>query len=406
MSLDELFLRGALALALGLIIGFQRERKQSGLAGIRTFPLFSLSGFFSSLLGVTTAGVIGLSLLLVVGMYRNTEERAQGLTTEIAAVLVFLLGAGLAVFEHISLVAVAGGVCALLLHLKERMHGLTRALDQKEVQAIMQFVLIAFIILPILPDKTYDNYEVLNPQRIWLMVVLITGISLVSFAVQKVRGNKAGALWSGILGGLISSTAATVSLSRVSSRDSERRSFIPAILIASTIALVRVMFEILVVAPQLFIKIIPPLGILLVFMVGMSVFSLYRSRKVESTPEVAHEGSPSELKAAMVFGFLFAVILYLSAWTREEFGDQGLYAVSIISGLIDVDAITLSTTELIEKGAVSAELGGELIMVAFLSNLVFKSLMVLALSRGTVRKHVTFYLLLSTVLGAGIVLLA
>lgn len=410
-ELNDLLFRAALTLALGLIVGFQRERKISTLAGVRTFPLMALVGFFAALLDsangqsnwCVAAGLVALGALLVFGSLKDTQG-SGGLTTEMAALLVYLLGAAFVIVEPIALVVVAGGVCALLLYLKESMHRLVRAMNSGEVQSIMQFVLVAFVILPLLPNEAYDTYVVLNPRRIWLMVVLINGISLMSFMIQKIKGPESGALWGGVLGGLISSTASTVTFSRTSARFPQRRTLVPAAIIASTVALIRVQVEILLVSPKTFQAVVLPLSGLLLFMTALS---FYTYKKTTASPPEPLDGqsTPSELKAALVFGFLFAVILFLSAWTRARYGEGGLYVVSLISGIIDVDAVTLSTSQLMDHGSVTPATGWKIILTAFLSNLVFKSAIVMVLARGPLRKQVSIALLLSTLVGAAIIFL-
>ncbi len=413
MAADEIIFRGALTLALGLIIGFQREKKESSLAGIRTFPLFALTGFFCALLetvNIPFAVVAGLlSLAAIISMMilkRSPEESSGGLTTEISAIFIYLLGAALAVLPQVELIVVAGGICALLLHLKERMHGMVKGMNWSEVHAVMQFVLIAFVILPLLPDEAYDNFQVLNIRKIWLMVVLITGISVVSFSVRKMKSSQSGTLWTGVLGGLISSTAVTMTLSRVSALQPKTLSVAPAIIIATAVAFIRVLTEILIVSPRIFSAVILPLSAMFLIMLISSTIAYYQIKKEEVDGPPPGGQEPSQLKAAIVFAILFAGILYLSAWAKSEFGERGLYAVSLISGLIDVDAITLSTTQLISHKSISTDVGWRLILVAFLSNMVFKTAIVGFIANGRARKIVIIHFLASTLAGTLFVLFA
>lgn len=401
---NDLILRGAFALALGLIIGFQREQKQFTLAGIRTFPILSLIGFFCAQFEnpwILPAGLVAVTIIVARGMGTREEIKASGVTTEVTAIFVVLMGAGFAGIKNYEMVIVAGGICALLLHLKQSMHGWVKHLNTIEIHAIMQFILIAFVILPLLPDRTYDEFNVINPRKIWLMVVLINGISLVSFSVQKIIGAAAGTIWTGILGGLISSTATTVTLSRRSVLYPSLYFLVPALVIASTAAFLRIFAEIYFVAPLTFEAVSLPLAVLFATMVGLSCIAYYITSKHKKI-EVEH-GDPAQLKAALVFGFLFAVILYASAWTRHNYGEQGLYIVSLISGLIDIDAVTLSTAQLVEERKVNPDTGWRLIITAFLSNLGFKSVLVLTIAKGPIRNQVLLYFGISLV--AGIIVL-
>jgi uncharacterized membrane protein (DUF4010 family) len=218
MELWDLFQRLGIALGLGLIVGLQRERSGSPLGGFRTFPLVTLLGGLSGLLGGTSGGWVvaaawlSLAVVIAVGHVENPQEKG-GITTEIAMLLMFAVGA-YCLSGHVAVATAVGGTVAVLLHLKPQMHSLAKRLADPDFQAIMQFVLITFVFLPILPDKGYGPFDVLNPFKIGLMVVLIVGISLGGYIIYKLLGANAGTLAGGVLGGLISSTATTVSYSR------------------------------------------------------------------------------------------------------------------------------------------------------------------------------------------------
>src|SRR5688572_29094812 len=203
-EIAELLKRLGIALGLGLIVGLQRERIGSPLGGFRTFPLVTLFGSLSGALSaefggwVLAAGIVTIGGLLFMGNLEH-RERASGLTTEVAMLLMFAVGAFL-VSGPIAVGVILGGTVAVLLHLKPQMHSLARRLEDPDFKAIMQFVLITLVILPILPNQKYGPYEVWNPYKIWLMVVLIVGISLGGYIIYKFFGQKAGTLAGGILG--------------------------------------------------------------------------------------------------------------------------------------------------------------------------------------------------------------
>ncbi len=383
MGLQELFFRLGLAFALGLIIGFQRERTGPSVAGVRTFPLISLCGFFVALLAepfdgsVVAAGLLALAALLWVGFLKGkqVEEADYGITTEMAAVLVFAIGAYLATGVHIELAIVTGGAAAIVLYLKEPLHGLIARMNSKDIRAVMQFVLIAFVILPLLPDQGYGPGDILNPREIWMVVVLITGISLLSYALQKGVGERSGAVMSGLLGGLISSTATTVTYSKRAKNQSDGESseklVVLIIVLASTSALVRILAEVVVIAPSVFPEIALPLVIMVAIMGLASVAAYLRTRGQQIS--LPSPSNPSEVKAAVVFGLLYAGVLFLSSLARKHFGSQGLYAVALITGLTDVDAITISTAKLINKEQISPAIGWRVMLIASLANLAFKA---------------------------------
>jgi uncharacterized membrane protein (DUF4010 family) len=383
-----------LSLGLGLLVGMQRQSTNSKTAGIRTFPLITLTGTICGFVAkefdgwILAVGFIAVAALLVVAnVIRPKEDRGDiGITTEMAALLMYAIGAYLVFGEKI-LAVVITGVITVLLHFKATLHGWIGKFGQEDLKAIMQFVLISMIILPVLPDETYDRYESLNPKNIWLMVVLIVGISLIGYFIYKFIGSKAGVLLGGILGGLISSTATTVSYSRMA-RKTETISKLAAfvILTASAVSLVRVMIEISIVAPSSFSSFVFPLGAELLVMIILVIALFLRNRKEKA--EMPAQSNPAELKGALIFALLYGGISFISALVKDRFGNEALYFVSVVSGLTDLDAITLSTAKMTEQNNIEASLGWRLILVATLSNLVFKAGMAIALGNKQLGKVV------------------
>ena len=248
-----------IALGLGLLVGLQREWRGSEVAGIRTFALITLLGtVLGSMSGdhfvfLAAAGFLGIALLLVVAnVAKLAKERApSGLTTEIAALLMYSVGVALTT-DWMGPAIVTAGVTAVLLHWKQPMHQFVQQIGEQDFRGLIQMVLIALVILPLLPNETFDPYHVLNPFKIWTMVVLIVGISMAAYVVYKLVGPGAGAILGGVLGGLISSTATTVSYARLTKSDGSLVHLAAlVILVASTILNVRVLFELGVAAPGL-----------------------------------------------------------------------------------------------------------------------------------------------------------
>ncbi|NII29098.1 MgtC/SapB family protein [Pseudoflavitalea sp. X16] len=375
---NNLYLLLGLSLGLGLLVGLQREYASSKIAGIRTFPLITLTGTICGLLAkeldvwILVAGFLGVISLLVIGSIQQIKNKQEGggITTEAAVLLMFSLGAYL-VFGEPIVAVVLTGVITVLLHFKTSLHGLVNKIGEQDLRAVMQFVLISMVILPVLPNTTYDLYKVLNPRDIWLMVVLIVAISLCGYFAYKLFGDKVGALLGGVLGGLISSTATTVSYSKMAARNITAGKLAAFVIItASTISLVRVLIEIRIVSPSSFINLAFPLVAELAVMIVLTGILSFKQKK--GVFKMQDQKNPAELKNAIMFGLLYAVISFLSAAANDKFGSEGLYVVSILSGLTDMDAITLSTAKMTEQKNIDASLGWRLILVAFLSNLVFK----------------------------------
>jgi len=375
----DTFVTLAISLGLGLLIGLQRERSEARLGGIRTFPLISLFGTLCGLLAaqfawpVLVAGFVVVFCVLALAnviKLRDPTLHEAGQTTEVAALLTFAIGVYLVEGDR-SVAFVVAGVTVVLLHLKEPMHRFVDRMGEHDMSAIIQFVVISLIILPLLPDKTFGPYNVLNPFDIWRMVVLIVGISLVGYIVYKIWGERVGTVSGGILGGLISSTATTVSYARRSREaPGAYRATLFVILIASAIAYGRVLIEISAVAPNRLAAMAPPLGVMLGWMTLLA-FLFFPLRKTES--KIPDPENPAELKSALIFGAIYAVVIFAIGAAREHLGSSALYGVAIISGLTDMDAITLSTARLVEQDRIETGMGWRLILTASLANLVFKA---------------------------------
>jgi uncharacterized membrane protein (DUF4010 family) len=374
-----------IAFGLGLLVGLQREASRNKLAGVRTFSLIAVLGAMAGFLTrdfdnpfVLPLFAIALTIVLYIGnmMKLKTEQNPDiGQTTEVAALLMFAIGGYLVLGDHI-LGIIAGGGMAVLLFVKERLHGFIAKLKEKDLDAIMTFAAITLVILPILPDKTYGPMEVLNPHNIWLMVVLIVGISVVGYFIYKFVDQRVGIISNGILGGLISSTATTVSYARKTVENkpvSGMAAFV--ITAASAIALVRVLIEVGVVIPGKLKDMMLPLIVEFLVMAGLCVALFYMISRRDSIEEMPEPKNPAQFRSALIFGLLYGIILLAVAFAKEEFSSGALYLVVVISGLTDVDAITLSLSQLMKQGSLQPDNGWRLILLASVSNLFFKGIM-------------------------------
>jgi len=378
----EVFEVLAISLGLGLLVGIQRERAGSRLGGIRTFPLVAVLGTVAGLLAiemgsggtwVIAAGLLGVVALSAVGnqiAMRQDSKREGGITTETALVLMYMLGAYATVGPRAVVLAV-GVVVAVVLHAKGRMHEWAGKLGEKDMRAILLFAAITFVVLPVLPDRTFGPMDVLNPRQIWLMAVLVVGISLGGYVGYKLVGKGAGTVLAGLLGGLISSTATTVSYAR---RARESRVYekpaVLVIMLASTVVYARMLTEIFVVAPGFLPVAARPIGVMMGVSITLSLV-VWLSVRTDGG-ELPEPENPTELKPALLFAALYAVVLVAVAAGRRYLGDSGIYAVSSLSGLTDMDAITLSTSRLASEGGLDERTAWRAIIVAALSNQVFK----------------------------------
>ncbi|MCL7957349.1 MAG: MgtC/SapB family protein [marine benthic group bacterium] len=399
-----------IALGLGLLVGLQRERAASRIAGIRTFPLITGLGVLCGVAAwqfggwIVAAGLVALAALTVTAnaLRSRSPDTSPGMTTEVAALVMFMVGVALTL-GHVLAAIVTGAAVALLLHWKAPLHAFAEKIGPQEFDALMRFALISLVILPVLPDHGYGPYEILNPRRIWMMVVLIVGISMAGYVAFKLFGAKLGTLAAGVLGGLISSTATTVSYSRRSAGHPERSPAAAVVItLASTVVFVRVLFEIAVVAPSIFADTAGPISAMMGVMIGVSAV-LYFTGSGRHELEIEDESPPSELGAAIAFGLLYAVVLLGVAFAEEHLGSRGLYAVAAVSGLTDMDAITLSTSELMRTDQLATDTGWRLILVGSLANLVFKGGIVSVLGHRTLRRRIV--LAFASAIAAGIAIL-
>lgn len=409
MNYDDLITLG-IAFGLGMLIGLQRQHTDNKMAGVRTFTLIAIMGVIAGFLTrdydnpflLPTFGLALAALLVVANVIKlkKFDDPDVGQTTEVAALLMFAIGAYLVLGSQVVGVIV-GGAMAVLLYIKEHLHSFIENLKDKDLAAIMTFAGISLVILPILPNETYGPLDVLNPQNIWLMVTLIVGISVIGYFIYKFVGKKVGVISNGVLGGLISSTATTVSYARKTAKTKNINKLAAFVITAaSTVALARVMIEIAVVIPEKLPQIILPLMVEFIAMAGLCVALFYFINKdTDNEGAMPEPKNPAQFKSALIFGLLYGAILLAVAFTKREFGNEGLYIVSIISGLTDVDAITLSLSQLMKSGSLETNSGWRLILLASLSNLVFKGIMVMTLGTKSLSKWIAISFGISIAMG-------
>jgi len=411
LTLTEAFQVFGIALGLGLLVGIQRERVDAPLAGVRTFALITLlgalTGMMVPMLGpwVVVAGFVGLAMVIVIGnvILLKTKRPDSGITTEIAILLMYAIGAYI-VFGHKPLAVVLGAGVAVLLHFKPAMHGFVERLGETDMRVMMQFVLISLVILPVLPDRTYGPFDVLNPRDIWWMVVLVVGISLVGYIALKLYGGRAGIVLGGIIGGVISSTATTVSYAQRSTATSAHLAASTlVIMLASTIVYVRVLIEVGAVAQRALLSIATPIVIMLLVSTALCVAVWWTNRKLKT--QVPEQGNPTELKSALVFGGLYALVVLAVAVARHYLGDRGLFIAAGISGLTDMDAITLSTSRLAAGGSIEASTAWRAIVIAAIANLIFKGVVVATLAGSALARRIWMFFGIQMAAGIALLLL-
>jgi len=394
MTAPEAFQALGISLGLGLLVGLQRERAGSRVAGFRTFTLITLLGTLTGIMAeplgpwMVAAGLASVAAILVVAnvIRLHDEDASPGMTTEVAALVMYCVGAYVALGNR-SVAIAMGGAVAVMLYAKPILHGLVRRMGEGEMRGLIQFALVALVILPILPDEPYGPFKVLNPRQIWWMVVLVSGISLSGYVAFRLLGERKAAVAAGLLGGVISSTATTVSYSRRAAHvEGQAATAALVILLASTVVYARVLLEIWIVARPTLPSVFGPIAVMMGTALVLSVFVWLRARGQRA--EVDPADNPTELRGAITFGVLFALVLLAVAAAKEHFGDRGIYAVAAISGLTDMDAITLSTSRMAAEGSLAASTAWRAIVVAAIANLVFKGGLVAAIGGPSLVKRV------------------
>jgi len=418
MEQMNLFYRFGVALAIGFLIGLQREYAYGGpgreiFAGERTLALMGLVGCTAAMAADVLASpwpFVGIVLLLGVWIacayFIGAQRGNVGLTTEVAALLTILAGA-LCYWGYMALAVALAVVTTVLLSLKMEMDMFVRRITREDVYATLKFAVITAIVLPVLPNQTFGPppLDVLNPYNIWLMVVFISGISFLGYVLVKVVGSRQGIGLTGLLGGLVSSTAVTLSFAQRSQRDKElAKPFALAITVAWTMMFSRVVVEVAALNTALLRVFWPPMAASAVVGLAYCVY-LYLAQRTDEEGEVDFS-NPFELGPAVKFGLIYAVILLVSKAAQTYLGDTGLYLSSIVAGLTDVDAITLSVAELSRTaGGLNLSTAARAIVLAAMSNTVVKGGIVLTSGSPALRKALLPGFVLMLVTGIGVAFL-
>ena len=404
----------ATSIAIGLLIGLERERQADVKAGLRTFALVGMLGCLSGLLAQVTgnawilaAGFIVVAAMMIAAIVSDPLDDGDPGTTSVVALLVcYALGA-IVWFGYATLAVMLAIATTMLLYFKAELHGLSRNLTSKDLLSVLQFGVLSFVILPILPDRDFGPYDALNPRQIWWMVVLISGLSLAGYAALRLVGARHGATLLGLFGGLASSTATTMVFARhARSHVDMARTAMLVILLANLVVMVRLGVVSFVVAPGLIVPLATVLAIGLLSGLAVTLWG-WRTLTTGGDLPMPEVTNPTELRTAVTFGGLYALVLVISAALQDYAGSKGLYLVSLASGLTDVDAITLSTLRLYNTQALTADVAVTSITLAIMSNLAFKMALVVSIGGGALsRRTLPGLLAIGVGLSAGLMLTA
>lgn len=413
---NEALLQLAVALLLGALIGIERgwvaREKKSGerVAGVRTHGLVGLLGGIAALLSeeITPLAfpliLFALTLISLVAWHvRMVESRDVSITSLVGLLLTFCFGA-IAVAVDLAIAAACAVVTAVILDNKSEIHGLLNKLQAHELDAGLKLLLITVVMLPLLPDRGMGPGKVLNPHEIWWMVVLIAVISFIGYFAIRVGGTEKGILFTGLFAGLSSSTALTLHFARQSRRSRGIQSLLAAgILLACATMFPRILVYAAIISPELLTQLLLPVTVMGVLTLAPALYLWHTQHRPLKVDRPTLEQNPLELRMALLFGALLALIMLLGEWLGEWLGEAGIYLLSATSGIADVNAITLSLSRM-SVGAIATDtavLG--IIIAAAVNNLVKAGL---AAGFGTRRLglQIALPMIASMVAGMGIVL--
>lgn len=402
MQTDLTFIQHlAYALAIGALVGIEREKHRilnlSSLGGVRTFMLLALLGAVSTWLGQTLQHIwlepavfLMVALLILAAYLRKQREEpvATGLTTELSALLVFLLGG--AVMHGFAEIAVALAIAtSAILAFKQPLHGLVDKIGNDDLFAGLKLLIATFIVLPLLPDHALDPWQAFNPYKIWLLVILISLLSLIGYIATRLLGPARGTAVAGIAGGLVSSTAVSLSFARLSQQsqqhDQQDDALACGILLAWTVMSVRVLLMVGIVYLPLFYQLWPSISAMALVTLALSGYFFRRAPQLQANT-ASSVSNPFSLWAATQFGLMFALVLLVVKLTEHFAPAEGLYLVAAIAGTTDVDAITLSMAQYAQQAGL-VQIAAKALIIAVLSNTLVKTVMVSTLGSPGLRRR-------------------
>lgn len=393
-----------ISIVLGFAIGLQREmnifyaNRKKDFGGARTFSMICLIGYLSAWITSFVPFFLLFATLvlgaLLIGAYLvNSTPTENGITTEFSAFVTFLAGAMLA-FESATLPVFVAIVVLFVLNLKDKIQQYAKVIEKKDLSAAILFLLMTFVILPIFPDHTIDPWGYFNLYKIWLMVVLVAGISFFGYIAVRMIGTTHGIGMAGFFGGLVSSTAVSLSLGRKSKENPLlSKNLALGVSLACSIMLIRILVEMYIINPDIAKKILLPVFISSV--VGyIFIGYLFITVRKETIIEETVFQNPFKLSEALILGLLFGLVIALIKFANETFGDSGVYVISFISGSVDIDTVALSLASFGKNGIGSITVLNALLLAVFANSLV-KFTIVALLGTRVMAQYVGLYLLLT-----------
>jgi uncharacterized membrane protein (DUF4010 family) len=367
------------AAALGLLIGAERERSHpdSTIAGIRTFTLVAVLGsivtFLPVWVGVALAATAGL---LIVAGYALDKAREPGMTTEVALLATLGLGA-LARTESGLAVAIAVGMTALLVSKQALHHFVQQTVSDLERTDAVKFLVAAFIVLPLLPSENIGPYGVWDPQRLWTLVVVITGVGWLGYAATRLLGASRGLMVAGLAGGFVSGVATTGAMAAKARAGTRNEAALAGAVMASLSTLILLAVLLTVVDREVALNLMPGLVVGGIALLG-EAFWLERRGRAEPHDSSEMEGRPFALLPALVLTAVISSVLLASRWLTDEFGSGATILATAAGGLADAHGTSVAAATLVADGTISQSIGVAAIAVALATNTIVKFIAALA----------------------------
>ncbi len=389
-------LRFIVALALGFLVGLERESSKSKqkkivLGGIRTYPIISMLGFGCAWLyhigvqAILPIGLIAVSGLTAISYFTKVQTERLGVTSEVTALVTFIVGA-LAFLVDIWASMALGIINTILLSEKSRLEEMVEKLDRVEFLAVLKFLLVTLIILPVLPDKDYTTFN-LNPSKIWKIVIIVSSLGFIGYFLSKRFGDHIGFRLSGLVGGIVSSTAVAIAYGRMAQKNSTiSKNALQGSLIASSVMYLRILILILIISPSIAINLVWQLIILSLIGFGLSFYKIKtHSGKSYFNKESQSLQNPFEIRPALMFAILFIVLSVITGWVKMYFGKSGVLTLSAIVGVTDIDPFILS---LIGSSNFGINIIVSGILLAMMSNTIMKGIYFSYLSADTRKESI------------------
>lgn len=404
----------AVSACLGALIGLIRQwgeqtdgQKDPGdFAGVRTHTLWAVLGCLGMAASLEftplafPAVLLAISAHLIAQRVKGNPDEAPG-STSFAAALLTLFSGALVVWDETKSAVLVAATTMVMLGAKHAIHGWTRAVTQADIRATLQFVAISGVILPLVPHRDLGPYGAFNPYSTWLMVVLICGLGFAGYVAIRLIGARAGILLMGVLGGLASSTATTLAFSRRSKESPDLAAhYALAVAAACTVMLPRVLVAVGLLNRDLAVALIVPFAIMALPGIVYALWRWLRGRREKSEGDAPALGNPLSLATAIKFAALYSIIAFLVKIVRAQGWTEGLLPLSFVSGLTDVDAISLSVARDIGSGTADFTLAVQAVILAAIANTLLKAGMAIALGSPGLKVRIAALLGTTAALGA------